>query len=123
MCGEPVESQSRAAELLPKRGRDANLKAAEELLAGSLLALLMQALRLLVMRCLLVADLTPVTLNLRLHRLMATVRRDGPALTGAAGVEGAGALGAGAWPEGGGGAAGCWGAAAPVTSKDTAVAP
>ncbi len=78
MCGEPAESQSRAAELLPKRGRDANLKAAEELLAGSLLALLMQALRLLVMRCLLAADLTPVTLNLRLHRLMATVRRDGP---------------------------------------------
>lgn len=86
----------------------------------------MQALRLLMMRCLLAADLTPVTLNLRLHRLMATVRRDGPWLTGAAGVVGAGefgagALGAGAWPEGGGGAPG-WGAAAPVTSKDTAVA-
>ncbi|MDQ3647031.1 MAG: hypothetical protein M3433_00305 [Actinomycetota bacterium] len=81
----------------------------------------MQALRFLVMRCLLVADLTPVTLNLRLHRLMAKVRRDGPCLTGAAGVEGAGAVGAGAWPVGGGGATG-WGAAAPVTSKDTAVA-
>lgn len=103
----------------------AKRKAAEEPLAGSLLALLMQALRLFVMRCLLAADLTPVTLYRRLHRLIATVRRDGP--WGAAGVEGAGALGAGCWPLG----AGCWpegggggggGAAAPVTSNDTAVA-
>ena len=81
----------------------------------------MQALRLFVMRRLLAADLTPVTLYRRLHRLIATVRRDGPWLTGAAGVEGAGALGAGCWPEGGGGGGG-WGAA-PVTSNDTAVAP
>jgi len=110
----------------------AKRKAAEEPLAGSLLALLMQALRLFVMRRLLAADLTPFTLYRRLHRLIATVRRliatvrrDGP--WGAAGVEGAGALGAGCWPLG----AGCWpegggggggGAAAPVTSNDTAVA-
>ncbi len=73
----------------------------------------MQAFRFFVMRLLLAADLTRLTLYFRLHRLMAAARGDKPGLSGLAGVEGAGGLGAGCWLGGG---------VDPVTSNDTAVA-